>query len=113
VGTSDRYRESSPVGKQRGSNEPKKLTRAVEAWFKPELLNGLPKINTETGERTNPEEFRNDFTEHYEILQFFSHIESGFITMTVSEYHNLPNFVSEAWNVYKNVKQQLKMNNGQ
>lgn len=38
------------------------------------------------------------------MLQFFKHIDNGFIAMTVSEYHQLPNFVKEAWNEYKHTK---------
>lgn len=44
------------------------------------------------------------YAEWLPVLQFYNHIETGFISMTVQEYNALPVYVRQTWNLYKNIR---------
>ena len=49
----------------------------------------------------NVEDFREAYREYAEMIQFFQAIESGFISLSLSDYLSLPAVTIPIWNIYK------------
>lgn len=73
----------------------------------PELLSGESLVDGETFQELPGEVIKEAYQEWQNVLLFIHNVELGIVTLTTTEYLNLPHYVHEAWNEYKRIKNEM------
>jgi hypothetical protein len=81
---------------------------AIDVFFDRKILNGTMPIRDRNGDIVSVDVFKKAFEQYAYIIAFLWDLENKIMTITITEYWQLPSTLIDAMRIYAGVRNEMK-----